>query len=147
MDTDGLDMAKHKFTHWRYLNLHGRERKKLLNPSRERVLVRSTLSELSIRYREKVLFINHYWHTYKGDKSKAPQWLDFVCYKDGLLFVLEFDPHKPNAGGLHERQRMALEAKEQYLKEKGVPYLILSRTETSQIYRFCIEDLIRRHRE
>ncbi len=132
----------HKFGHWRYLLLNGRIKRGIAHPRRERILVRSALSKLGLRYKEFIPFYNPYWHGYKDTEGKAIQWLDFCIFSEGLLVIL-FDYKYPNHG-FKKPERLAWEVKVRFLEEKGIPTITLPRTLTSQIYEFEIKNFIKK---
>lgn len=136
-------MKTHKFGHWRYLLLNGREKKKLEFPSRERSLVRTALQRLGLRYRETVPFLNPLYKGWKGQVDAAIQWLDFAVWLDGRMVVLMFHP-KHKTGGMKKHEKVSWQAKLRFLEEKGITYRVLTRSDTSQIYEFIIRTMKKR---
>ena len=120
-----------------YLILNGRIRTKgIAHPRRERVLVRTALRKIGLRYREIVPFINPHFKGHLEEHDRSISWLDF-CIFHKKMYVLLFNPKRAE-GGMHAWQKKSWQSKLQVLEEKGIPYLILDKNLSSQEYEFLI---------
>ena len=131
-------MNKHKFGTFRHLELNGRIQKNIReNPTWERIVVRRSLKELNLTYREMVAFINPYHNDYA-------QWLDFVVsYKMKLYAILFKAGHA--RGGATKAELVKFERKIKFLREKGIKYIILNRNDNSQMQTHLIETFLERN--
>lgn len=99
--------------------------------------MRVALSRIGCRYREIVPVFNVAWAGRTGrNPGGVLQWLDFVIlhpiYK--RIGVILFIP-----GNRWEKHKMdALRAKQIYLDRKGIPYIVVNRKDTSQVYEIII---------
>ena len=128
----------HEFVTFRYLEMHGRMKRAPLR--REELLLIKAFNNIGLVYRRRVVFINPLYGGYKNLHDAVPQWLDF-CIFYGKMYVILFDLYRGRSGP-KKREKDALKAKTDYLEQRGIEYLILSRKETSQIYEFRIKKLI-----
>lgn len=136
---------RHPYGNWRYLLQNGKEKKKLQFPSRERVLVRQALVRAGYRYKETIAFLNPLYKGWKGAVDAGMQWLDFTVWTGDRMVVLMFYP-RAGGGGLHAYQKRAWQAKQDFLNKKGVPFIVLSRSDTSQIYEHLIKTFVRKEK-
>lgn len=135
-----ISMAPHKFVHWRYLLHNGKYKKQTKNPARHWLLAKAALDRMNCIYRQKVAFINPYFHSAKGDMDKAVQWMDFCVYhrQKKCMGVILFHPYNGKSG-VKQREHIALAAKIQYLETKNVRYVVLRKNEgSSQVYQVLI---------
>lgn len=117
-----------------------RLKKKLLHPSRERVLVREALRKLKVRYWETVQVWNPNYTGMRRRVEGGPQWLDFLLrLPDGRLGVLMF-----KQTGLHTFEKRALEEKKAFLIQRAIPYLIISKGYSQDEYEIRIEFWMRK---
>jgi hypothetical protein len=131
----------HKWGNWKYLVLNGRIRRKIQFPTRWHNTVKNTLKKIRIPFREIVPFKNK---LYRGWKDAEPefsiQWLDFVVYAEGKLMVLLFREREG-----HAYKKKAWRAKQDFLLEKNIPFLILERSYGSQEIEVLIRRFIRKN--
>ncbi len=130
---------------WHYLELNARMRKGILYPTRERMLVRSALNKIGFRYKEIIPFYNPLYNGHKGQYNGSIQWVDFLVYNKltGKMFALQFDV-KNRHGGVLQRKKDVHRTKQEYLKQKGIPVLVLDRYWTGQEYEMRIRMFLRK---
>lgn len=128
-----MPRRRHKWGHWQSLVLNGRLRRGIDKPTRPRLLVRWAIMKLGMKYREIVPFMNPL------HRGGAVQWLDFCVWSGKKMFVIMFPPN-----GSHPYEKNGLEHKKQLLREKGIPYIVVPRHHTSQIYATMISNFVRK---
>ena len=133
---------------FRYLELNGRIKKTIQFPRRERLLVRTALKHINIIYHELMPFFNPLHTGFREKENGSVQWIDFTCYtKETGMFVLQFNP-RYGQSGVKPHERRAYQNKRDYVEKiKKIPFLLLSRNETSQIYEARIRRLIQKERK
>jgi len=119
---------------FRYLELNGRIRRGISRPRRERVIVRNALKRIRLVYHEIFPFYNPLYNGWKNETEGSIAWLDFVVYERTVgMFVILFVP-KYGQSGLKRHEREAFNKKQNYMEQRGIPVLVLSRRRTSQEY-------------
>jgi hypothetical protein len=137
----------HKWMNWFSMVQNGRIRRLTIEqPKRERVLVRKALSLLGYHYRELVPVKNFKWHGWKGNQVGGTiQWLDFLYYTGGKMYAILFDPHHGSSGVKpHEWENFY--AKQAFLTDRGIHYIILKRKYTAQEFTLQIRKFTERHK-
>lgn len=97
-----------------------------------------------MRYRVAVPFINPYWHGYDNKADVTVQWLDFCVWSGKKMFVVLFGTKGSRTGGAHPREKLSLQAKVSFLKQEGIPYIVVRRDLSSIEYKLIIKRLIRK---
>jgi hypothetical protein len=127
---------------FRYLEQNAIERKEIQFPSRHRLLVRTALGRVGLRYREVFPFYNPTYHGHKNQTEGSIQWADFIVFdkQRKRIFAIQFKL----AGGAHRRTKERYGSKIKYLEQRGIPVLELKRGETAQIYEMRIHMFLRK---
>lgn len=135
-----MNIKPHKYGHWKYLVVNGWKKKEIANPPRHRLLVRAALTRMNCAYKEVVGFLNPHYHGRSHNMEVAMQWLDFLVYdrRRKKFGAIIFHPYS-GKGGVMPNEREALAAKEKFLQEKNMRYVVLSKHEgSSQVYQVLI---------
>jgi hypothetical protein len=121
--------------HWN----HGKMKKMVRTPRRERLLIQQALSNLKVRYWEQVQFWNPAHLGRHRHLNGGYQWIDFLLYVKPIGFMAIL--FKPGwfGSGPHEFQRREFETKKAFLEQKGYPYLVVSRSLSRDEYQIRIE--------
>ncbi len=134
-----------RWVNFRYLEQNGIEKRKLQFPTRPRLLVRTALERIGLKYRETEPFYNPLYNGYKNQTIGSVQWLDFVVYlksKRRILVIL-FNP-KHGTGGLHKRQKESFNSKCKYMEQRNIPYTVIPKTYSSYEYEIVIRRTMNR---
>jgi len=117
---------------------NGRKKKEVSYPRRERVLLREALKRLGIkRHWENVRVWNPDYTNQIGAKIGGYQWIDFVFVHRGRLFCILYS-QQWNGSGAKLFQKRWLEEKKQLLKDRGYPFIVVSRMKSSQEYQMLV---------
>lgn len=132
----------HKWVNYHYLVMNGHIRTNgIAHPRRERVAVRKALASLGFRYKELVPFLNPDYRGWKEKEEGSIQWLDFCVWSGKRMFVVMFEVTKHAHHAYHLE---AWAAKKRLLEDKNIPYLVVSKTHTSQVYNLLISKFVRK---
>jgi len=128
---------------WKYLVLNGRMRKQIKFPTRERFLAKIAVSKLGYKFMEIVPFYNPLYNGNKNQYSGSIQWIDFLIYVPRIkkMIAIQFEA-KSKSGGVHKRTKDVLRTKIEYLKQKGIPTLVIAKHLSSQEYEMLIRMFI-----
>lgn len=134
---------------WHQMVDNGRIRTRGIEfPRRERVLVRAALDILKFRYMEIVPIFCPLWHGKRGDKVEGDLvWYDFFyMMPNGHMACILFDLIYVPSHGSKPSERLAFQVKQDYMKQRGVPCLVLDRKSTVPEYAVQIQTFNRRNR-
>lgn len=128
----------------RYLELNKRLMKGRQRPRRERLAARVALQTIGLRYKEIMAFFNPLHTGFRENEKGTIAWLDFIIQMPNKrIAVILFDIQYPGHG-VKPHERRGFEDKQQYLKDRKVPFLILKRHFTSQEMEILIRRFIQR---
>ena len=127
-------MSKRWTFTWRDAEHKVKLQKLVEHPTIERLRVRQAIDGLRLQSWENIMF----WNPYKNVNG-AFQWLDFVVNYNGKPFVILFKAgHR--LGGAKPREKVEIQVKQKFLKERGIPYVIFKRNLSTMDYQFKLRN-------
>ena len=128
--------------YWRDAVAKGRAKKRAARPKRDILAVQTALRTLKLRYCQEVSFWNAQHKGKQGTWDGGLQWVDFVVRPKGkrAFAIILDDPSK--RWKAHEK--IAHQIKQNGLKERETPYLIVKKGMVSQEYQIKIAWFMRK---
>jgi hypothetical protein len=127
---------------WRDLVAKGRARKRAARPKRDLLAVKQALANLKLRYCQEISFWNPHHTGKQGTWDGGLQWVDFVVRprgKSAFVVILD-DPLKR----IKSYEKIAHQAKQDGLTDRGVPFLVVKRGMSSMEYQVMISFFLRK---
>lgn len=125
---------------WRDAVAHGRARKRATRSKRDILAIKVALSNLKLRYCQEVSFWNVLHKGKQINLDGGLQWVDFVIRSKPVFIIILDDPSKR----WKEYEKIYHSNKQEGLKQRNTPFLLLPKGMSSQEYQLKIAWFMRK---